>query len=137
MKYLKYFPKFLEKVLKMKEEFLRLSNKENTRNQFDRVYLEITENQIDQSINQILYTFLFIPIKFKFPIIPTTISINIISKSPNEFQRFQKQHRNPQKIPLEDELPHLILNQAPLDRVNLSQIKQPTHFPTNPPLRSH
>jgi hypothetical protein len=42
--------KFLEKVLKMKEEFLRLSNKENTRNQFDSIYLEITENQLDQSI---------------------------------------------------------------------------------------
>ena len=45
--------KFLEKLLKMKEDLVRFSNMQNKRQSYDNVYLEITEKQIDQAIEYI------------------------------------------------------------------------------------
>jgi hypothetical protein len=42
--------RFLENLLKMKEDLARFSNEQNNRQSYDNVYLEITETQINQAI---------------------------------------------------------------------------------------
>ena len=45
--------KFLETLLKMKSDLARFSEAQNKRENYDNVYLEITEKQIDQAIEYI------------------------------------------------------------------------------------